>query len=139
MDKTSFLSKVWQKFHLPREAADVKLALISETTRVVEWTISSKQGDETGWPDYREGLFKKKGDSEICDGVYAVVSCSNSYSMFFKDLQSSCSREGEHKERQDEKGRDYGHEANEVHDRRAKGDRGISYLYLRLIAAYREE
>jgi hypothetical protein len=50
MDEINFLRKVWQKFHLSREAADVKIALISETTQDVEWTISSKQGDETSWP-----------------------------------------------------------------------------------------
>jgi hypothetical protein len=42
MDEISFSRKVWQKFHLPREAADVKIALISETTQDVEWTIPSK-------------------------------------------------------------------------------------------------
>jgi hypothetical protein len=76
MYEMSFLRKVCQKFHLPREAADIKIALIFETTQDVEWTISSKQGDETGWPDYREGLFKKKDGRGICDGVYAVISCS---------------------------------------------------------------
>jgi hypothetical protein len=105
MDEISFLRKVWQKFHLPREAADVKIALVLETTQDVEWRISSKQGDETGWPDYRVGLFEKKDGRGICDGVYAVVSCSDSYSIFCKDLQSSCSREGEYEECRDGKGR----------------------------------
>jgi hypothetical protein len=106
MDEISFLRKVWQRFYVPREAADVKIALVSETTQDVEWTILSKQRDETDCPDYRESLFKKRDGHGICDGVCAVVSCSDSYSIFRKVLQSSCSREGEYEECRDGKGRE---------------------------------
>jgi hypothetical protein len=105
MDEISFLEKVRYRFHLSREAAEAKIELISETTQSVEWTISSEQGDETGWPNYRTGLFEKKDGNGICDGVYAVVSCLELYSNFCEDLQSPCSQEGEHRERREGKER----------------------------------
>jgi hypothetical protein len=105
MDEISFLEEVRYRFYLSREAAEAKIELISENNQSVEWTISSKQGDETGWPSYRTGLFEKKDGIAICDGVYAVVSCLDLYSISCEDLQSACSRKGENRERREGKRR----------------------------------
>jgi hypothetical protein len=108
MDEISFLERVRDRFHLSREGAEAKIELISETTQNVEWTISREQGDGTGWPNYRECLFGQKDGTGICDDVYAVVSCSDLYSISCEGkhgLKSSCSREGEHREGRDDKER----------------------------------
>jgi hypothetical protein len=96
-DEIRFLKEVRDRFRLPCEAAEVKVEFISETTQGVEWTIPSKQRDGADRPGYRKGLFKKKDGRGIYDGVYAVVSYLDMYPIIWKNLQSTYSREGEHK------------------------------------------
>jgi hypothetical protein len=118
MDEIRFLERVRDRFHLSCGGAETKIELTSETTQNVEWTISRKQGDGTGWPDYRKRLFEQKNGTEIYDGEYSVVSCSDLYSISCggkHGLKSSCSREGEHRERRDDKER----------GRRARRRRGL--------------
>jgi hypothetical protein len=106
MTEISFLERVRNKFHLSHEDAGAKIELISESTQQVEWTISSKQEDQNRWPNYREDLFKQRDERGICDGVYAVVTCSDLCSAFGENLnglQGPCSRKVELVERPDKK------------------------------------
>lgn len=95
MDETKLMKRVRNKFHLSCEDAEAKIELISRTTQQVEWTISSKREDESCWTNYREGLFMNRNERGTCDGVYAVVTCSDLSSFVCEGKDGSqvpCSR-----------------------------------------------
>jgi len=76
MDESGLIEHVRNKLHLACEDAEAKIEFVSRTTQQTEWTIPSKQGNESCWLNYREGLFERRNEKGIYGDVDAVVTCS---------------------------------------------------------------